>query len=310
MNSPTSMRKALQWLEERSLLHERYTTLVPPMLPDRILDIGFNSSSDTVFLIEPNNIRNRYTCLSYCWGRAMFISTIQASVSSHKMGISLQSFPQTFQDAIWVSRSLKIRYIWIDALCIIQDNDEDWNTQSQKMASIFSNSFLTISAVASKDPHNGCFGNPISSNLGVVSDRHYAHLPHNPAFATRDFPLSNRGWALQQTLLSPRILYFGPTELIWACAQVRSCHCGMIRHLRDEIPKSLWYDALIAKDTTLLTELPKLWRRILVLYSPLLLTKPSDKLMAIVGIAKIMQDCRGSDYLAGLWKDSFVLDML
>jgi hypothetical protein len=299
------MEKAFQWLKECSVYHKRCNLLERSVLPDRILDIY--SSSDTLFLREPNNIRDRYTCLSYCWGSAEFISTTKGNISSHKIGIPLQSLPQTFRDAIWVSRSLNVRYIWIDALCIIQDDIEDWNTQSQKMAAIFSNSYLTISAIASKDPHSGCFAEASSISLGVVSGRCYTHLPPGSDFAPPDMPLLRRGWVLQEALLSPRILHFGPAELIWECAEVQ---CGQATHFLDEIRKSSFYDSLIAKNPILLTELPKLWRRILIQYSPLLLTKSSDKLFAIASIAKLMRDCRGSDYLAGLWRDSFALDML
>lgn len=309
-NSLVSMQKAQQWLEECLLHRDRCSRLEHSILPDRVLDIGSDSSSDTVFLLESGDIKYRYACLSYCWGGAQFILTKKSNLSSHKTGIPLQSLPQTFQDAIWVSRTLNIRYIWIDALCIIQDDQNDWKTQSQKMAAIFSHSYLTISALASKDPHSGLFTEALPTDLGALSVRCYTHLPTDSANSTLDLPLLTRGWAFQEALLSPRILYFGPSELIWECAEVRSCQCGRATHFLGEIKKSFFYDAFIAKNPALLPQLPRQWRRLLVQYSPLLLTKPSDKLVAIAGIAKLMRNCRGSDYLAGHWRDSFILDML
>lgn len=70
-------------------------------------------------------------------------------------GIPWELLPTTFRDAIQVTKGLGIRYLWIDSLCIIQDDDVDWKEESSKMASIYQNSFLTICATAAPDDEAG-----------------------------------------------------------------------------------------------------------------------------------------------------------
>ncbi|OCK85602.1 HET-domain-containing protein [Lepidopterella palustris CBS 459.81] len=290
------MQEAEKWLRTCITLHKRCRPSEVPLLPHRILDIGPDDTSNVV-LLEPIDQRDRYICLSYSWGVHKFLSTTNKNVSSHKgEGIRLQSLPQTFRDAIIVSRKLDVRYIWIDSLCIIQDNKNDWNTQAPEMAAIYSNSYLTISATSGDRADSG---------------RLITHLPNNLyGDIMAELPLFSRGWAFQERLLAPRVLHFGPNELIWDCAEARKCQCGTIGHFLDEISKSQFHDAIYGVTETISPQLPALWRKIVIQYSELALTKPSDKLPAISGIANAMQKSRKSVYLAGLWRDSLVLDML
>lgn len=60
--------------------------------------------------------------------------------------IPLRDFPKTFSDAITVCRALRVKYLWIDCLCIVQDCQQDWETQSSKMGDIYCNALFTIIA--------------------------------------------------------------------------------------------------------------------------------------------------------------------
>ncbi|WAO94579.1 HET domain-containing protein [Fusarium falciforme] len=107
--------------------------------------------------------RGRYACLSYCWGKSEFTVTTRGNLKGHlELGIELKGLPQTFQDAVEVARELKLRYLWIDALCIIQDEDdhEDWKRECGNMASIYRNSYLTIAAAWATSANGGCFTTP------------------------------------------------------------------------------------------------------------------------------------------------------
>lgn len=76
----------------------------------------------------------------------------KASWAKLTVNIFLSDLPPLFQDAIIITRQLGLRYLWIDSLCIIQDSLRDWETEAAKMASIYQNSYVTISAT---DASNG-----------------------------------------------------------------------------------------------------------------------------------------------------------
>ena len=90
-------------------------------LPSRVLDIG--RACDTVRLKVMAGQCAKYVALSHCWGGKSQVQTTRASFEDHKRGISLHKLSKTIRDAIWVARKLEIRYLWIDSLCIIQDDE-------------------------------------------------------------------------------------------------------------------------------------------------------------------------------------------
>jgi len=101
-----------------------------------------------------------YTALSYCWGKKAIqekLSLITTNFGRLRAGLPLYSLPKTNRDAISVTAQLGIGYIWIDALCIYQDSQDDWRTEAAMMQDVYKNSYLTISAVAGSDDHSGLF---------------------------------------------------------------------------------------------------------------------------------------------------------
>ncbi|KAH7320754.1 heterokaryon incompatibility protein-domain-containing protein [Stachybotrys elegans] len=122
-----------------------------PVLPTRVIDVGPPQSSANPRLILSKGRRARYCALSHCWGGAAILSTRRNNLAAMEAGISLDNFPATFVDAIKITRRLGIRYVWIDSLCIIQDDEEDWKSEAQKMGSVYQSAYLTIAASASPD---------------------------------------------------------------------------------------------------------------------------------------------------------------
>ncbi len=145
-------------------LHENKGCQAPlnPPLPSRVLDLGDPTASSQVKLYVTSGELGQYNCLSYCWGKNNDgIKTNKDNLSSHTKGIPLINLPRTFQDALALTKALKICYLWIDALCILQDEDQeskqDWEVEAANMASIYSNSYLTIMATAGSNPEKGLF---------------------------------------------------------------------------------------------------------------------------------------------------------
>jgi hypothetical protein len=94
--------------------------------------------------------RINYLALSYCWGSAetagSLLLTTHQTMDSWLQGIEIDTMPQVFKDAITIAHKLDIQYLWMDSLCIIQDDPPDWQKESSKMAEIFSNAYLTVAA--------------------------------------------------------------------------------------------------------------------------------------------------------------------
>ncbi|KAK8061410.1 heterokaryon incompatibility protein-domain-containing protein [Apiospora phragmitis] len=146
--------------------------------------------------------------------------------NSRLRGILHGILPPSFQDAVTITRPLGIRYLWVDALCIIQDSKEDWATESVKMASIYRHAFLTIAADNSPDRFGGirrrgglnCFTeitNMLSTGEESTLLIYRPPLNLDRPSAPEDSILSTRGWTFQENILSPRTIHFTATQMVW-----------------------------------------------------------------------------------------------
>jgi hypothetical protein len=129
-------------------------------LPKRLIDVGEDGSS--AHLIGRENLYKAedYIALSYCWGpTANTLTTTKTTLKMRQTAISELDgeLPQTLQHAFRLTRLLGIRYLWIDALCIVQDDPEEWELEAAKMGLIYSNAFLVISAIVSSHAGDDLF---------------------------------------------------------------------------------------------------------------------------------------------------------
>lgn len=297
--------------------------------PSRLVDVeAFHRSSSDVRLIDNDGTAERYTTLSYCWGKTRTFITTSRSLRLRQARIRYNYLPKTFREAIQITKQLGIRYIWIDALCIVQDDRRDWESESAKMGAIYSTSFLTIAADSSVDCHGGCFNtksipqDAASDNapfelVTTASDGRESRLfLWDPARGVRpsglpdldESPLSERGWVCQERILSPRILHYARSQLFWECRQCLLAEdnlrpwalgnanaptvCGLARNLYG-----------MSHDAASRDRLLHIWYQNVVSqsYSRRKLTNPDDKLIAISGIARAFHRHLRSDYVAGLW---------
>lgn len=189
----------------------------------------------------------KYAALSHCWGsRDSWPGCLSTNTNyqSQLTCIPWETIPQTFRDAAMFSRKLGLEYLWIDSMCIIQDNEKDWQNESTQMYSVYSNAHITLAALHADDSHGGLFSQRPPGSLlslltvGFLGKRYQiqAYIPPNErgdiqwklgiretAFIHRSYPLLNRAWAFQERLVSPRVLFFGPEELIWECPTGLTC---------------------------------------------------------------------------------------
>jgi hypothetical protein len=285
-----------------------------PLLPKRILKI---SGDDVVLYLRPNREHARYTTLSHTWGsNTNFTLTVdkegkEGTLSSFIKGIPWIDIPKTFQDAIIISRELGIEYIWIDSLCIIQNDKQDWEEQSREMRPIYGNSWLNIAAADSIDSQGGCF------RTGNADQKHpLRRVPQDPNMVVmdqpvgthKDFstinrtdltspPLLQRGWVFQERLLPSRVIYYMQDELRWECNEMADCQCGgmsiLIRF------KPYYHGSMRGLEDPM----PFVWIKTIERYSWLKFTYPEkDRIIALAGIAKeVLNHGRVGEYLAGHW---------
>ena len=101
-------------------------------IPRRLIYLS-ETDNETPRLIYPTQWL-RYVALSHCWGESKPLSTTKVNEAARHLGIPSSQIPKTFQDAIRVTRWLGLQYLWIDSICIVQDDKADWETESSKVA--------------------------------------------------------------------------------------------------------------------------------------------------------------------------------
>ncbi|KAK6833331.1 heterokaryon incompatibility protein [Apiospora arundinis] len=153
--------QALSWVKSKLQTcidtHECYDR-ANSHLPHRIL--AFDASDECIsvrLMVSEPATSGKYAALSHCWGQSLRCKLTSANLEDRKVGIPWEELPRTFQDAIRYCLRLDIHYMWIDALCIIQDYPEDWQRESAKMAEIYGNSFITLAATAAACGDEGLF---------------------------------------------------------------------------------------------------------------------------------------------------------
>jgi hypothetical protein len=171
----------------------------------------------------------------YCWGGESTFKLTHKTANSFIKGLSLENFPPTLRDAIVVTRALDVKFLWIDALCIYQDSNVDWENEAPKMAAIYSNAIVCLTAASSSSVGMGIFTErttgegDITCKLPWSSARSSSHKNVRlRVFSSKRWdidqprvgysPWAGRGWTMQEQMLSWRILTYTHAEISWSCA--------------------------------------------------------------------------------------------
>ncbi|KAF2681945.1 HET-domain-containing protein [Lentithecium fluviatile CBS 122367] len=314
--STASLTQALQWLQLCDQ-HHSCRDADFSRLPKRVLDVR----NDRVRLHEPGPFpeRGNYACLSHCWGlqgSKHLICTTKENRYNFSNEVPWSSLSNTFRDAIRFVRRLGLHYLWIDSLCILQDDSMDWQEQSAEMADIYRNAYITLAATDSSDSDGG-FSTYISPSehdamkspaVLVTPDGEQVsiHARVRCRHNNTQFPLLKRAWVLQERLLSPRVLHFAGYEMIWECRENYDCECGStfpaIEFARPWVPTM--------RNGTFPEPPEGSWERVVENFSRMSLTYPSDVFPALSGLAKTFATAFGDVYVAGLWKKHIVRGLL
>ncbi|KAH7381556.1 heterokaryon incompatibility protein-domain-containing protein [Pyrenochaeta sp. MPI-SDFR-AT-0127] len=282
-------------------------------LPTRVIDFGLHEDSKVKLHASSEFEVGKYIALSHYWGEKTPVMTTTKNLRDHLREIP--SLPQTFLDAIRITRSLGVRYLWIDSLCILQDSREDWTKEAPLMAKVYGGSYVTIAADAAKNTnagfldgsrrhlhtpkavtfvHNGEKGkilvrqrSPIANvpihDWRPLRDTKLIHWPQvrehlgHLLMEERFCPLLARGWVFQERVLSPRTLHFGSSETGRESHSMKTCECS---HLCQADNIGWWQN--LSKNRVRSWD----WMKIVDDYTSLDLTVQEDRLIALAGLAK------------------------
>lgn len=278
-----------------------------------------------------------YITLSYCWGKLG--KDIPWTLTRERLPLFSENIPdevlpQTIADAIHVAYASKIPYIWIDSLCIIQDDHSDWKNEASLMGNVYHNALFTVIS-GTESSTTGLFmpRHQLKVSAADISLRSTTTSPSAPqAFspptnddykvtiyplttaqfrATHDIPAAKRAWCFQEELLSPRRLYFAEEGLNWEC--LCSDHHEMGVRRPGDVP--------IQGTTTVSSKTKVLfsddssraigeWCGIVEKYSRRQLSYHTDIFAALAGVASVLKSRYRCRYLAGLWEDDILYQML
>lgn len=230
------------------------------------------------------------------------LRTTSHNLGNHLEGIPFDNLAKTFQDTIMLALGIGIEYVWIDSLCIVQDDREDWHQEATEMGRIYRDAALVIAASGARDSSDGLFirETPFTMTTNPMTRPSWScHRPFNAALLPeREFPevdhgpLYKRAWALQERYLASRIVMFMPTSVSWQCDGFKGDDMGLCNlvYIRGKMP----------------------WQWLLFDYSRKELTYKSDRLHAFRGIVNDIQRTRQDEFnhAYGIWNGNIFSDLL
>ena len=255
-----------------------------------------------------------YVTLSYRW--TADVKKTMLSRENQRLfyqAIPTDDWPSIYRDAVSVARYLNVEYIWIDALCIVQNDSADWREQAALMNVIYERGIINVAGVMGgeadglqihRDPltvYDCALSHPSGDNRVLLEEF------RNPSLVDF-FPLYKRGWTFQERILSTRTPHCS-TQLVWGCYAGTAIESSPVPNPRYQVyvKKALAEPTILVSALTaeLITKFSKLWLRLLNTFSNMDLTEPHDKLPALQGIANRLGQHLNLDparfYVAGVW---------
>lgn len=310
---------ANRWIKACKVKHSQCSKQdAPPehaRMPTRLLDLGDVNSKVWRIYQDPGHVP--YAALSHRWSS----DTPELRSSNYENYCNFQpdsALPQNYQDIISICRAIPIQYLWIDSLCIIQDdNGREFSKEAPLMMNIYQHAFLTLS-ICWDFPGLSIFRKCRPRSIlrcmppgyyrkhvcGPVSDGWIfaKEVYQEPRVYLGESPINQRAWVLQERCLSRRLLYLGNEQLYWECDGCTGSEVSPDSILSMGGRQSILDLTGAEKDTA--------WSEILAQYTRSDLTFESDRLVAIAGLAKLIASKTGGTYVAGIWIDSWMQELL
>lgn len=318
--SEETFRHAHSWLNECLESHPNCPKPDSQYKPTRLIEIIAADDRDIVSAIRLHvkdfEAPERYTALSYCWGGNQTFTATKESLSNLVHDIPLQNLPKTIKDAVITTNKLGIRFLWVDSLCIIQDDDEDQAREIPEMPKIYGNSSLTIIAARASHAGEGFLQDRDVTSIHAGSSEVQYRGPDDTLGSIvlcreldkKDEPIEKRAWTLQERLLSSRILEYGIYKVSWICPTVINDDGWKAKEGGTQVDRVL-NEIVNSRDESVEPKIGRRafsdsWRKTVASYTSRSLTFPADRMRAISGIANAYGTYGRTlhyKYLAGLW---------
>lgn len=271
VSSDSAIKQCQEWLDDCTSSHEQCRKPAASQLPTRVVDVSPTECSDKPRVLETRGKIDEYLTLSYCWGKQQPDGLLTSqNVAAYYEQLDISAMSHTFRDAIDLTKRLGFRFIWIDALCILQDSEWDKEKEFSCMRTIYRDSVLTIVASSASGVEEGFLADRSNEDLGVLMNKQLidrgvrtnpSDIPSPSSTYEIPFrynhgcmgcmsirtdhysedllePVNRRAWTFQEQLLAPRLLLYSSHTLQWRC-QSRS------RNLDDSLHVKLYQYALV-----------------------------------------------------------------
>ncbi|KAF2688359.1 HET-domain-containing protein, partial [Lentithecium fluviatile CBS 122367] len=259
--------------------------------PTRVIDVGSVSAEPSFHIPQPGE-RAPYCALSHCWGppdpAVPRVVTTRDNFEEHRKKIPLQTLSQTFRQAVEVVKELGVQFLWIDSLCIVQDDADDWAQEASRMG-------LAILSKKTARKQQTIYGfeymfiNHAAKDVYPCIHRYSTRKPHE------------RAWCVQERALASRIVHFCDVEIFWECRYPRVsqpfCVCGANASIGG-------YDY---QELRLIYTID--WQCIVRTYTRRNITYGTDKLPALGGLARRFP-IPDSAYIACIWHKTICTETL
>lgn len=334
------------WIENCTRNHRRCANhLSQPWYPTRLLRVASGRRLTGVRLVitKDATIKGPYMTLSHRWAphAHRFPMLRSSTISQFQQGINVRRLPRVFQEAIDLTRQLGVGYLWIDSLCIMQDEDDhsDWDRECLSMDKVYSHAFLNISATLSQSGTESLFhprnsqapSLPPRIDIDTHGNRKKQYILNTNFWHDEisDGPLNNRGWVFQERFLACRVLHFGQYQIGWECqvseameafpgglppsltvgSRSKPGNHEALRKASQAVlsPAQIVQNGLLVSSPAADIRFAEWWNLLIEDYSRCKFTFTKDKLIALSGVAKYVAKSRPADrYLAGMWQSCMV----
>ena len=298
-------------------------------MASRILKVESSQTGPLIRLVSTDSLdlhHTPYVVLTHCWGlHPIECKTMVDKVKGYYENISVNLLPKTFREAVEITLALEIQYIWIDSLCIVQDDEKDWQQESTKMASIWRGATLTLSASSAENSTQGCDISDLLapairfSTVPMIPGQKEAffalrpgsinHIYHPSRKTLSNAPVRSRAWIFQEEILSRRILHATNSQFVWQCATIIESEDAIV-HTDDTVVDAGGYWTLPTSyasgfmfDKKLrFFQIEKRWWKWVDDYSERNLKFDTDQYAAFVGVTQLHAEFTGDEPVLGMWK--------
>ena len=309
-------------------------------MPKRILRVSTATQGVYVVQLQEEVDAAPYAALSYCWGGDQPHKTTKARLQVSNPILRWDHLPKSIQDAVKVTVDLGILYLWVDSLCIAQDDEKELALQIAEMPRIYTQAIMVVMASRATRANEGFLGDidlnqeaelrarlPFQCPGGLLGSAFLRcqEKSHDPE------PIDYRAWCFQEYYLSQRMLTFGSLQNRWVCPSTylmsSSINIGRftngwkwqqdandsrlnVLELHHETQKHFNTYSVTAIESER-EALPRdKWYTLVGTYTRRSLSFTKDRILAISGIAEIISPAMNDEYLAGHWKRSLSRELM